>query len=61
MKAGQGESSMIRMVKRLYGPPLSYPDHLQEQNEQLFGNGSELKRGRVRIVVGWRQIGRAHV
>lgn len=46
MKAGQGESSMIRrMVKRLYGPPLSYPDHLQEQNEQLFGNGSELKKG----------------
>jgi hypothetical protein len=46
MKAGQGESSMIRrMVKRLYDPPLSYPDHLQEQNEQLFGNGRELKKG----------------
>ncbi|KAJ6994599.1 hypothetical protein D5086_013635 [Populus alba] len=37
MKAGQGKSSMIRrMVKRLSGPPVSYPDHLQEQNEQLY-------------------------
>ena len=44
MKAGQGKSSMIRrMVKRQYGPPLSYPDHLQEQNEQLYGNESGLK------------------